>query len=122
MLRHKSGVRAVSSLVLLLLLTVLACAPLEDMLANGGPSVEISRPATGARVGVGRTVEIASVSTSDVGIARVELLIDGEVVREAEPPEENLTTFRLVQSWVPEEEGEVRVSVIAYDAEGQASE
>ena len=89
MLRSKGRARAVSSVVLVLFLTVLACSPLEDLLGGGGgPSVEITRPASGTTVEVGQAVEIESTSMADAGIARVELLIDGEVVREDVPPDE----------------------------------
>ena len=122
MLRRKGGSRIATLVVVAALLGALACSPLEDLLGGGGPSVEITSPPNGTTAEVGQAVDISSTSESDAGIARVELLVDGEVVREDSAPEGNPTSFRLVQSWVPPAEGEVRVSVVAYDVDGQASD
>jgi len=110
--------RAVVLAVAVEVLLVLACGPLGGA---GEPSVEITSPASGTRVELGREVEIASTSSAGAGVARVELLIDGEVVREDQPPAGTQATFRLVQLWLPEGEGDVRVAVVAYDADGEAS-
>jgi hypothetical protein len=122
MLRSKSRTRAFSLLVLVLLVTALACSPLEGLVVDLGPSVEITSPTSGATAEIGEAVEIASTSTADAGIARVELLVDGDVVQESTPPSGNPSTFRLVQSWLPDAEGEVEISVVAYDSEGRASD
>jgi hypothetical protein len=117
--RHTGRFRALSAAVVVLLLAVLACGPLM-----GGDSVTVSitSPDSGSTVSVGESVRISSTASADAGVARVELLIDGEVVSEIEPPAGTPPTFPLRQSWVPLEEGEVTVSVVAYDAEGQASD
>jgi hypothetical protein len=111
--------RASRGASLVVLLASLACGPL---LGEDTVSTEITGPASGLTVQVGETLEIASTSSADAGLARVELLVDGAVVRRDEPPAGNPPTFRLLQAWVPLAEGEVTVSVVAYDVEGRASE
>ena len=44
------------------------------------------------------------------------------MVSREEPPSGNPSTFRLLQSWVPLTEGEVRVSVVAYDVDRNSSD
>jgi hypothetical protein len=118
MARHGRGRKGAALAGLIVLLLVLACAPLSGA---GGPSVEITSPASGTRVELGQEVEITSTSSADAGIARVELYVDGDLVREDEPPSGNPETFRLVQQWLAERQGEVRVAVVAYDAQGESS-
>ena len=122
MLRSKSRGRAFRLIVLVLFLTALACSPLEGLIVDLGPTVEITSPATGSAAEVGEAVEIASTSTAEAGIERVELLVERDVVREDAPPSGNPTSFRLVQTWLPDMEGEFEISVVAYDANGQASD
>ncbi|TET52421.1 MAG: hypothetical protein E3J64_05215, partial [Anaerolineales bacterium] len=127
MLHSKRWKRAIAFVAVSALLATLACAPLEDLLGedllgDGGPSVEITDPPSGSTAEVGQVIEIASTSTADAGIARVELLVDGDMVREDAPPSGTPASFRVVQSWLPDAEGEFEISVVAYDADGQASE
>ena len=103
--------------VLFLFAAALACAPT----CGQGVSVVINSPPSGTAVVVGQEVLIDSTASSDAGIGRVELAINGAVVRRDSPPSGNPTTFRVSQGWTPDASGQVTVSVVAYDANGNAS-
>lgn len=105
--------------VVFLIAAMLACGPGPR---GEGPSITITSPASGIAVTVGEEVQIVSTAAADAGVARVELSINGQVVRSDVPPSGNPTTFSVVQVWTPMAEGEVMVSVIAYDTEEAASE
>lgn len=100
----------------LLVASVLACRT-----SRGAPSVTITSPPSGSVVIVGQEVQIVSTAAADAGIARVDLLINGQVIRSDMPPSGNPSPFSIAQSWTPAAEGEVTVSVIAYDTAGASS-
>ncbi|MGD1996399.1 MAG: NBR1-Ig-like domain-containing protein [Anaerolineae bacterium] len=104
--------------VALHVLVVSACGP------RGGarPSITITSPASGTTVQVGEEVEIVSTASSEAGVERVELSINGQVVRRDTPPSGNPTTFSIVQPWTPMVEGQATVLVVVYDTEGEASD
>jgi hypothetical protein len=102
---------------LLLFAAAMACSPA----CGQGASVVINGPPSGTAVVVGQEVLIDSTATADAGVARVELAIDGVVVRRDSPPSGNPTTFRVSQGWTPDAQGQVAVSVVAYDLNGNAS-
>lgn len=111
--------RAMAFAATFLILAVLACGPTSR---EGAPSITITSPASGASVAVGEEVQIVSTAFADAGIARVELSVNGQVVRSDTPPSGNPTTFSVAQAWTPMVEGDVTISVVAYDTNGQASE
>jgi hypothetical protein len=104
-----------------LMLAALACGPLGGG-GGAGPTIAISSPASETAVTVGAEVAITSAATADAGVARVELSVNGQVVHTDAPPSGNPTSFSVVQTWTPAVEGEVTISVVAYDAQEQASE
>lgn len=108
--------------LLFVLVGTLACTLIGGGGEEGAPSITITSPASGTTVQVGEEVQILSTAAADKGVARVELLVNGQLVRSDTPPEGSPTTFTIAQPWTPVAEGQVTVSVIAYDAEGAASE
>ncbi len=115
---NRRGLRLVTA-VTVLALAALACG-------GGGagerPTVTISSPPNGMVVTVGQEVQIISMAAAEAGVERVELAVNGEVVRSDMPPEGNPTSFSMAQPWTPLAEGEVTVVVVAYDTSGAASE
>jgi len=98
---------------------VLACCPTPEVKAI---SVVINSPTGGSTAAAGQEVLIDSTVTAAAGVDRVELAINGTVVRRDTPPEGNPTTFRVVQSWTPTAEGQATLSVVAYDVEGASDQ
>jgi hypothetical protein len=98
---------------------VLACAP-----ATGGKAVDvvINSPANGGSVVVGQGVLVDSTATANAGVDRVELAVNGAVARRDTPPSGNPTTFRVSQPWTPTAEGQVTISVVAFDVNGNSSD
>jgi hypothetical protein len=96
----------------------LACGPL------GGKAVTvvINSPVSGGSVVVGQEVLIDSTASSNAGVDRVELAVNGTVVRRDMPPSGNTTTFRVSQPWTPTAEGQATVSVVAFDVNGNSSD
>jgi hypothetical protein len=98
---------------------VLACCPTAEVKAI---NVVINSPTGGSTVAMGQEVLIDSTATATAGIDRVDLSVDGRIVRHDTPPEGNPTTFRVVQSWTPTTEGQVAISVVAYDVQGASDQ
>lgn len=115
----KRKVRAVALAAVFLTAAVLACVPTER---EDGVNVAITNPPDGAAVRIGEVVEVGSVTTAEAGVARVELSVDGVVVRRDSPPSGSPTTFSIAQPWVPEAEGRATVGVVAFDTAGIPSE
>jgi len=105
--------------VVFLVGAVLACGPTSG---GGAVTVVINSPASGSTVTVGQEVLVDSTATAEAGVAWVELAIGGAVVRRDSPPDGTPTQFRVSQPWTPGADGQVLVSVVARDAEGNMSE
>ena len=117
---ERKNLRGIAIAFICLMTAVLACGPSSE--GESGPSVTITSPASGASATVGQETQIVSTIAADAGVDRVELSVNGQVVRTDSPPEGNPTTFSVAQPWTPVAEGQVNVSVVAYDTEGTASE
>jgi len=113
------NLRAVALAVVFLVLAGLACGPTTG---GGAPSITITSPASGSTVAVGEEVQIVSTAAAEAGVARVDLSINGQVVRADSPPSGNPTTFSVSQPWTPAVEGQATVSVVVYDTDGTPSE
>jgi hypothetical protein len=98
---------------------MLACGPTAG---DGVVNVVISSPADGDTALAGQEVMIDSVITAAAGVDRVDLTVDGQVVRHDTPPEENPTEFRVSQLWMPASEGQATITVVAYDVNGASDE
>ncbi len=89
---------------------------------NDPPVVQIISPASNARIPTGKEVEIKSVATDESFIERIELYVNDDLIRIDSPPiKGGQVTFTVLQRWVPVQAGEVRVRVVAYDANGAMS-
>jgi hypothetical protein len=84
------------------------------------PTVIITSPPSGSQFSEGDEVKVQSTATDSAGIDRVELLVDGVVVRSDQSPSPQVS-FTLVQAW-KSNAGSHIVSVRAYNKSGGASE
>ncbi len=100
---------------LLLLPTVTACSVFA-----GKPTVIIASPPSGSQFRENEEVAVQSTSTDSSGVARVELLIDGTVVR-TDPSPSPQVSFTLIQTWKATP-GTHTISVRAYNTSGAVSE
>src|SRR5690606_17109612 len=81
-----------------------------------------SAPLDGSTLPVGSEVLVRSTSIDAIGVARVELYVNGSLVATGTPPDgETVPRLNLEQPWLPDSEGEYILSVIAYRADGTAS-
>jgi len=107
-----------SIFLLLLILGALAC-DLGNLVKSAKPIAIITSPPSGSSFSDGDGVAVQSVSTDASGVVRVELLVDGQIVRTdtASSPQ---SQFLLIQIWqaVP---GTHTIVVRAYDAQNNAS-
>lgn len=87
---------------------------------NAKPSVVIVSPAHGSQFREGETVAVQSTATDTRGVARVELLVDGAVVRLDTSPTPQ-TTFTLIQTWQATA-GAHTLMVRAYNTSGAVSD
>ena len=105
--------------VLLLQLFVLALLVACSLLTSK-PTVIIVSPPSGSEFLENEPIAVQSVATDSTGIARVELLVNGTVVRTDASPVPQVS-FTLIQTWqaVP---GTHTISVRAYNTAGVVSE
>ncbi len=117
--------------ILLIPLALAACnfpggepteTPTPEPETASAPTIVIESPPSGTSVDVGDEVTIHSTATDDIGVARIDLQVDGSVVRSDMTPEGTAQLqFSLLQTWVAEGPGEHRLSVIAYREDGTPS-
>jgi hypothetical protein len=121
--------RFFQSLLLLILfagLGTLACdVSTLTSLAQGGaskPQVTIQLPLAGTSFHEGDDVTVQSTSTDKSGVVRVELLVDGAVVRTDAPPiAQGQASFSVLQTWKATA-GNHTLGVRAYNAANAASD
>jgi len=85
------------------------------------PVVVIDSPPGGTQVKVGEEAEVCSTATDEKGVTRVELWVDGALVRSDQSPIPQ-PVFSLVQRWTPPGPGSHTVEVRAYNVDGVPSE
>jgi Bacterial Ig domain len=86
------------------------------------PQVTIQSPVAGSQFKEGDDVPVQSTSADKTGIVRVELSVDGTVVRTDAPPiAQGQTSFSIIQRWKATA-GNHTLSVRAYNASGAASD
>jgi hypothetical protein len=107
------GSKSLGLLAFVLLLVISACVP-------GKPASVISSPPSGSQYNEGDQVAVQSTSADAAGITRVELTIDGAVVRSDTPPSPQ-TNFSIIQTWKATA-GPHTIIVRAYNAAGVSSD
>ena len=115
--------RSLSLLALVAGLGTLACDLSTIGLATATkPQITIQSPVAGSQYKEGDDVAVQSMSNDTSGIVRVELSVDGTVVRTDAPPiPKGQTVFNLVQTWKATP-GTHTLSVRAYNASNAASD
>jgi hypothetical protein len=96
--------------------TLLAC----DLGGAAKPTIVISSPPSGSTYNEGDNVAVQSSSADATGITRIELSVDGAVVRTDTPPSPQ-TNFSIIQNWKATQ-GTHTLTVRAYNASGAASD
>ena len=102
-------------------MTILACGQ-TNATEETGVTVSIVNPADGSSMNIGADIDIVSLSTATDGISRVELAVNGQVIRTDIPTDGNPITFTAVQIWTPGQVGTFTISVVAYDTNNMVSE
>ncbi len=122
---RKRSFQTVLLLILFASLGLLACdvSTLTSLGAGATkPQVTIQVPLAGAQFREGDDVSVQSTATDKSGIVRVELSVDGAVVRTDAPPiAQGQTSFSLIQVWKATA-GNHTLSVRAFNASGAASD
>ncbi|MBI4786973.1 MAG: Ig-like domain-containing protein [Chloroflexi bacterium] len=115
--------RTFAFVMILVSLGVLACdVPFLASTLGGKPTVTIQSPANGSVFREGEEVIIQSTAKDQNGIVRVELAVDGSVVRTDAPPvPQGQASFTLIQKWKASP-GAHTLSVRAFNASGTASD
>jgi hypothetical protein len=111
---------AAIAVLLLLAASILACE-LPGLGGGTKPAVVILAPVSGAQVKAGETVAIQSSATDVKGVTRVELWVDGLLVRSDVNPQQQ-PGFSATQEWVATVLGSHSVTVKAYNAAGRVSD
>ncbi len=90
--------------------------------ATSTPSVTVSSPVSGATLSVGVAVPVLVSATDSIGVARVDLSVDGVAVDSyTTPTPQGQPTVAAQLSWTPVAAGAHALSVIAYRQDGTAS-
>ena len=82
----------------------------------------ITSPSDGQSVVLNQETRIVSFTTSTVGIASIQLLINGRLAHTEYPPVGNPIEFTANQPWVPTEVGNSVITIIAIDTKGNVSD
>jgi hypothetical protein len=87
------------------------------------PSIVIVGPPDGSSTSVNRPLVISAVASDPhgPGVARVELLVDGQVVHVADAPGGPQPSLSCNHTWLPEEEGQLAIMAMAYREDGATS-
>lgn len=113
-----------SSFVHRLLSFIISCLFITHLAACnlfvGKPTVIIAAPPSGSQFRENEPVAVQSTSTDSAGITRVELLVDGEVVR-TDPSPSPQVSFTVIQTWKATP-GTHTLSVRAYNTAGAVSD
>jgi hypothetical protein len=115
------GTRRFVFVFLAVILVSLACSLGGGEEDDGLPVVEIVSPAESDVVIVGQSVTVVASISADGGIARAELLVNGQEIATEAPPSMP-TAYNTNFEWIPLTEGAVVLAVIGYDQDGNASE
>ena len=101
------------------LIPVLVVTPTRE----GRPVITIEALPGGEQAYLGQEFLIQSRAIDTVGVTRIDLYVDDVLRRTDTSPEpEGRTDFALLQPWIPIALGERTISVVAYRADGTASE
>ena len=114
--------RGIAAIAVLLLLVagILACE-LPGLGGGTKPTVVILSPVSGTQAKAGEIVAIQSSATDVKGVTRVELWVDGSLVRSDVSPQQQ-PAFSVIQEWTAAVLGSHSVTVKAYNAAGRVSD
>ena len=117
--------QTVSLIILFASLGLLACdvsTVTSLALGSSKPQITIQSPLGSAQFREGDNVPVQSTATDKTGIVRVELSVDGAVVRSDAPPiAQGQTSFSVIQQWKATA-GNHTLSVRAFNASSAASD
>jgi hypothetical protein len=119
LLKRYREIAAIAAL-LLFVVGILACE-LPGIGSDVKPTVVILSPASGVQVKAGETVAIQSSATDVKGVTRVELWVDGSLVRSDVSPQQQ-PVFSVTQEWSAAILGSHSVTVKAYNTAGRVSD
>lgn len=106
------------TLLAVMVLGLLACD--LGTLSTGKPTVIISSPPSGSQYRDGEDVAVQSTSTDSTGIVRVELAVDGAIIR-TDPSPSAQVSYPLIQTWKATP-GTHTITVRAYNTANVASD
>lgn len=117
-----SRFRGIATIAVFLLVVagILACE-LPGLGGGSKPMVVVLSPPGGAQVKAGETVVIQSSATDVRGVTRIELWVDGLLVRSEVNPQQQ-PAFSVTQGWTATVLGSHSVTIKAYNAAGQVSD
>jgi hypothetical protein len=107
--------------VLLLLVTGILACELPGLGGGTKPTVVILSPVSGTQAKAGETVAIQSSATDVKGVTRVELWVDGSLVRSDVSPQPQ-PAFSVIQEWTAAVLGSHSVTVKVYNTAGRVSD
>ncbi|MFQ5408149.1 MAG: Ig-like domain-containing protein [Anaerolineales bacterium] len=106
-------------------LAALACnLPVGGIGAGGGnavPLVKIDSPATGDQFNIGDEIAIISTAIDPNGIVRIDLQVNGQIVRSDSPPNGDGGQVTVTQTFTASEPGTLSVAVVAVNSQDNAA-
>jgi Tol biopolymer transport system component len=115
--------RTLLPITLLLALSLLACSIGAPTAEPSQPTVEILSPPSGTRVSPGEEVEVLYNATDPVGVVRVELEVEGQMVDlQSSPTSKGQPSLNGILRWTPTTAGVYTLLVYAYSRDEVGSE
>ncbi len=81
---------------------------------SGRPSVSITSPQQGAEVVVGTQVLVTATATDTVGVTRMQLIANNQIVKTIVADASGQKNFQGILDYTPRQAGEVELQVLAY--------
>lgn len=95
-------------------------AQVSAHIATTAPVVQLVSPQNNTQVSVNQVINVVVYAADDQGVARLELYVDGALVR-SETPTVKLPVFSVIVPWTPTQTGAYVLRALAYDATNRVS-
>ncbi|MEA3326949.1 MAG: NBR1-Ig-like domain-containing protein [Chloroflexota bacterium] len=111
--------KRISKFIIILCMLILTGCNLPG---RGQVNIAITSPIQGQALVLNQETRVLSLSMATSGIQSVELYVNGQLIHTDTPPAGNPKEYTADQPWIPTQEGNVVISVVAIDTKNNRSD